>query len=97
MQQNVKDWVNANSVPEEEQIDALFILNRGVIVNLGSGSGAIEMTDANGNLVGGFVRYETSTVFSQLITWLSRVCPSFASLHPILLRYAPFSTAGYVS
>jgi hypothetical protein len=96
VQQNVEDWVSANGVPDEEQIDAFFILNRGVIVNLGSGSGVIEMTDANGDLVSGFARTETSTVFSQLITWLSQVCPSFASLHPILLRYAPFSTAGYV-
>jgi hypothetical protein len=96
VQQNVEDWVSANAVPQEEQIDAFFILNKGIIVNLGSGTGVTEMQDANGNLVSGFVRSETSTVFSQLITWLSRICPSFTSLHPILLRYAEFSTAGYV-
>jgi hypothetical protein len=96
VQKNLEDWVGTNGVPEEEQIDALFILNRGVIVNLGSGSGVIEKTDTNGDLVSGFVRSETSAVFSQLITWLSQVCPSFASLHPILLRYSVFSTAGYV-
>lgn len=54
------------------------------------------MADANGSLVSGFARNQTPTVFSQLITWLSQVCPSFASLHPVLLRYAPFRTAGYV-
>jgi hypothetical protein len=96
VQQNVEEWVRANSVPEEEQIDAIFILNKGVIVNLGSGSGVVEMKDTNGDLVSGFARAETLAVFSQLITWLSQVCPSFAALHPILLRYATFSTAGYV-
>jgi hypothetical protein len=96
VQQNIEEWVNANKVPEAEQIDAFFILTKGVIVNLGPGSGAVEMRDANGNLLSGFARIETSMVFSQLITWLSSVCPTFTSLHPILLRYMPFSTAGYV-
>jgi hypothetical protein len=96
VQQNIEEWVKTNGVPEAEQIDAFFILNRGVIVNLGSGAGAVDMRDANGHLVGGLARIETSAVFSQLISWLSLVCPSFTSLHPILLRYMAFSTAGYV-
>jgi hypothetical protein len=96
VQRNIEDWVTANGVLEEEQIDAVFILNKGVIVNLGSGAGIIEMKDENGDLVGGFARAETSAVFSQLITWLSQVCPSFSSLYPILLRYSKFNTAGYV-
>jgi hypothetical protein len=97
VQQNIEEWITANHVPVEEQIDALFILNKGIIVNLGSGLGAPEIRDATGNVITGFARTETSATFSQLILWMSLVCPSFTSLHPILLRYANFSTAGYTS
>ncbi len=96
LQNNLEKWVTDNAVPKEEQIDASFIFNKGVILNLGSGSGAIGMTDANGDLVSGFARFEDSAVTSQLIGWLSLVCPTFASLHPILLGYNAFSTTGYV-
>jgi uncharacterized protein DUF6602 len=93
---NIEEWINAHQIPDVEQIDAFFIRNKGIIVNLGSGSGTLEIRDANGDLLSGFVRNETTAVFSQLILWLSSVCPTFTSLHPILLRYMNFSTAGFV-
>jgi hypothetical protein len=96
IQRNIEDWVDANRVPDVEQIDAFFIRNKGIIVNLGSGLGALEMQDVSGGLLSGFVRHETSAIFSQLILWLSLVCPTFTSLRPILLRYMNYSVAGYV-
>jgi hypothetical protein len=96
IQKNIEDWVRMYQVPDAEQIDAFFILNKGIIVNLGTGSGVLEKMDANGDLLTGFVRNETTAIFSQLITWLSWVCPRFTSLHPILLRYKTFNTADFV-
>jgi hypothetical protein len=96
VQNNIEEWIVTNQVPEVERIDAFFILNKGVVVNLGSGLGALEMRDTNGDLLTGFARNETSAIFSQVILWLSRVCPSFTSLHPILLRYMTFNVSNYV-
>jgi hypothetical protein len=97
IQRNIVEWVRDNGVPESEQIDALFVLNKGIIINLGSGMGTIEIADDAGNRLSGFVRSATPAVFSQLITWLSRVCPSFSSLDPILLKYSLFQTGDYTS
>jgi hypothetical protein len=96
VQDNIEEWVTDNRVPRHEQIDAVFVLNKGIVLNLGAGAGAFEMTDANGALLSGFVRKATSTTFAQLITWLSFVCPNFSSVQPILLKYASFATDGYV-
>jgi len=97
VQRNIMEWVRDNGVPEEEQIDAIFVLNKGIIVNLGAGAGTIEMRDHKGEQLNGFVRSTSSAIFSQLITWLSLVCPSFSSLDPILLTYSTFETNGYAS
>jgi hypothetical protein len=95
LQKNIEEWMIDNCAPDHEKIDAVFVLNKGIMVNLASGAGAIEAKDAKGNLVSGFARRETKAIFSQLILWLSLVCPSFSSLNPILLKYAAFSTEGY--
>jgi hypothetical protein len=97
LQKNIEEWVGDNSVPNAEQIDAIFVLNRRLVINLGTGTGAIEVKSTSGNLLSGFVRSSTSSIFSQLIVWLSKVCPSFTSLDPILLKYTSFSTDGYES
>jgi hypothetical protein len=96
VQDNIEEWVKDNHVCDIERIDAVFVLGKGVIVNLGAGAGAIQMRDINGDLLSGFVRSETLSIFSQLISWLSVVGPSFTSLEPILLKYAPFNTKGYL-
>jgi len=97
VQQNIEEWVSDNNVPRAEQIDAIFVLEKGIIVNLGAGTGAIEMKGENSNIMSGFVRKDTLSIFSQLISWLSLVCPSFTSLDPILLKYTSFDTDDYVS
>lgn len=96
VQDNIDEWVSDNSVPYTEQIDAVFVLNKGVLVNLGAGIGVIELKDAAGDILNGFVRKAVQPVSLQLMLWLSLVCPSFWSLHPILLRYELFSADGYV-
>jgi hypothetical protein len=96
-QENVEEWVRDNQVPSAEQIDAIFVLNKGIVVNLGAGTGAIEIKGKSDDILSSFVRKGTLSIFSQLISWLSLVCPSFTSLDPILLKYASFNTDGYVT
>jgi hypothetical protein len=95
VQRNVEEWVNDNRVSSAEQIDAIFVLNKGIVVNLGASTGAIEITGKSADMLTGFVRKDTSAIFSQLMLWLSLVCPSFTALDPILLRYASFDLDGY--
>jgi hypothetical protein len=99
VRKNIDEWVNDNHVPIEEQIDAIFVLNRGIVINLGPGAGigAIEIWSERVRLLSAFVQKDTSSIFSQLILWLLLVCPSFNSLDSILLKYASFNTDGYIS
>jgi hypothetical protein len=99
VKKNIEEWIKENNVPKEEQIDAVFVLNRSIIVNLGAGTGigAIEIWGEKAHLLSGFAQKGTSSIFSQLILWLSLVCPSFTSLDSILLKYASFGADGYVN
>ena len=97
VQKNIEEWIRDNHVPIEDQIDAIFVLNRGIVVNLGEGTGVITINGKSADVLSGFKRKCTSAIFSQLISWLSLVCPRFAALDPILLkpRYAFFDVDGY--
>jgi hypothetical protein len=96
VQRNVEEWIRENHVPSTELIDAIFVLNKGIVVNLGGCGGAINIKDKNADSLSGFVRKSTPNIFSQLMSWLSKVCPRFVSLDPILLSYASFDVDGYI-
>jgi hypothetical protein len=91
--QNIQDWTTENHVPAEQQIDALFVLNRGIILNLGPNLSVFK--DDSGDPMTGLVSKETAVIFSQLMLWLATIGPVFRTLHPILLRHGDFSTDGY--
>jgi hypothetical protein len=68
IQRNVVNWISENRVPEVEQIDPVFVLNRGIIMNLGAGVGTIIVKDCMGEPLDGIVRRKTHAIFSQLIS-----------------------------
>ncbi len=51
IQRNIDEWIAENAVPTKEQLDAIFVLNKGMIVNFGSGSGVIKAKDSQDELI----------------------------------------------
>jgi hypothetical protein len=64
----------------QDPVDAIFLLDRGVALNLGDGNGQLKFLEPNGNLVAGWVFYETNTVLAEMLVWLYRVMPRFSMM-----------------
>lgn len=92
---NIASWTEENRVPENEQIDAVFVLGKGGILNLRSGFGGDRSPGGAGHRQWGMLEQGQAPVFAQLMTWLTRACPDFSALSPILLRYASFDPSAY--
>lgn len=69
-----------------DHLDAIFLLDRGAAVNLGTGRGGLVSIDANGKPTVGWLR-ETRPVVIALISWLSEVMPRIVRLSPITRNY----------
>lgn len=71
--------------PVQDPVDAVFLLDRGVALNLGDGLGQLSFRLADGSVISGWVFYESSTVVAEMMIWLHRVMPrySMASGSPI--------------
>jgi hypothetical protein len=69
----------------QDPIDAVFLLDRGVGLNLGDGHGQIQFRQPDAKPLPGWVFYETGTVIAEMLIWLYRVMPrySMASGSPI--------------
>lgn len=84
---------NENNLEINEQIDGIFILDRGCIYNLGDGNGFIMATDNSGNKIQGYI-IETiekkPNIITNYITWLNFVIYNYKILTPIITRYICF-------
>ena len=62
----------------QDPVDAVFLLDRGVALNLGNGNGQIKFVGANDEPIPGWVFYESHTVLAEMLTWVYRVMPRYS-------------------
>jgi hypothetical protein len=62
----------------QHPVDAVFLLDRGVALNLGDGKGQVKVAGPDGEPVSGWVFYESQTVLAEMLLWLYRVMPRFS-------------------
>jgi hypothetical protein len=74
------------SLGPTDHIDAIFLLDRGAAVNLGTGRGGLVAFDAHGTHKVGWIR-DARPVMIALISWLSEVMPRIVHLSPIERHY----------
>ncbi len=76
-------------VPIPEQIDAIFILNEGVIINFGDGNGAFKYVNSeNGESYKGFIQFpDGNEVLKTFIKWLTATMPKMVWASNPLLHY----------
>ena len=63
---------------EQDALDALFLLDRGVALNLGTGDGQLKFVGPDNEPISGWVFYESKTVLAEMLLWLYRVMPRYA-------------------
>jgi hypothetical protein len=69
------------------QLDALFVLNRGVLINLGDGEESFAIVRPDGGRHAGWVLHETQDVMFALMVWLLTVMPRAQRMTPLLPEY----------
>ena len=62
----------------QDPIDAVFLLDRGVGLNLGGGDGQIKYLGPDAKPIAGWVFYESATVIAEMLIWLYRVMPRYS-------------------
>ena len=62
----------------QDPLDAVFLLDRGVGLNLGTGQGRIKVLGPDNEPVAGWVFFETETVVAEMLVWLYQVMPRYS-------------------
>ena len=74
----------------ENQIDSVFLMDKGLIYNLGYGNGSLKYVDADGGLASGFKSISKDTdyrILLNLVRWLNYVIIPFDMKTTILSKY----------
>ena len=68
-------------------LDAVFVLDRGWLINFGDGKGSLQLRTGNGQPVVGWAAKRSDSVLFYLLGWLSVVMPTMIRVKPILRAY----------
>lgn len=79
--------VEENNISNEGLVDAVFILDRGWLINLGDGKGSFKSISPEGKSLPGWIPKESDRVLFDLLAWLSTVMPRIIRFDPILPGY----------
>jgi hypothetical protein len=75
------------SEPAVRQIDALFVLDRGALIDVGRGESAMKLLAADGSALKGWCRPASDTVLFDALRWLTIVMPRTYRYEPVLPLY----------
>lgn len=75
-----------NNIGDEKIMDAVFVLNKGWIIDFGDGRGAFQLRDKKERIEGWYFK-ESGKVLLDFLGWLHIVMPRFMRYDPILAMY----------
>ena len=75
-----------NEEEDATTVDAIFVLDRGYLLNCGDGKGSFQIR-VGGNSIPGWGIHPRKTVLYDLLTWLSIVMPRMVGGAPIMVPY----------
>lgn len=88
--QRVRKHYNDNDTNITEQIDALFFLDKGRIINVGDGEGSLKVFSKSNQPVAGFApiaKHYDDNILPNLLFWLSTSIISFRVPASIIIPY----------
>lgn len=87
----VKEYYQNSDIPS--QIDGIFILDKGAIINFGDGQGALTFINKETNKsVPGFVFCcDQNKVIERFISWIFAVMPRMLTLQNPIMHYLPLN------
>ena len=83
----VLEYNSQNGLTLKEQIDGIFLMDRGCIINMGNGKGSFRQAAANGNFLSGIVANNDDKVLPGFMRWMNWVVKQFETRVPVLHHY----------
>ncbi|MEO6288249.1 MAG: DUF6602 domain-containing protein [Dyadobacter sp.] len=88
--QNILAFCKKNQIQEPHTIDAVFVINKGFLVDLGDGTGAYKAKNSqSGKDLESWTKVTKNTVLFDCLAWLSITMPRSERPIPILTQYLP--------
>jgi len=87
IQIEIEEFQNQNSVESNRLADAVFVLDRGWVINFGDGKGSLQFRTPEGISLKGWQWQNSDSVLFDLLGWLSTVMPRMIRFEPILPKY----------
>lgn len=85
----LKNYYSTNNIPVEHQIDGVFCLDRGSIINFGDGAGSLQYSTMEKKSIPGIniTRVGGDEVLLDLMSWLSVSIPKYSLPNSPLTQY----------
>jgi hypothetical protein len=85
----INSWNDEHALPVPHQLDAVFILSGGSVVNFGAGTGTLKYITPSGDSVAGYIAItnEHDQPLVSLLSWISASLPRLSLPHPPILQY----------
>lgn len=82
----MKESQGVNGV-EENLVDAVFVLGKGCVINLGDGQESLTVVNSEGTSISGWIWQQEESALFELMAWLSIVMPRVIRYDSILTPY----------
>lgn len=87
----VAAYHSKQQLPIEQQLDAIFLMDRGSIINFGTGGGSFQVITPEGKALSGYVvergDEKEPTILTVFLIWLSICTPKYMLPYPPLVNY----------
>jgi len=87
VQKKIRQFGESDTVEVNRLADAVFILDRGWVINFGDGQGSFQFRTPEGKSVQGWVWKDSDSVLFDLLRWVSVVMPRVIRYAAILTHY----------
>jgi len=95
VENKIRQFQGGSTVEVNRLADAVFILDRGWLINFGDGQGSFKFRTPEGNSVQGWVRKDSDSVLFDLLNWLSVVMPRMIRFGLIFPLYTMLGTQSH--
>jgi len=87
IKKNMETYMNESSLSQIEGIDAVFVLDKGWVINFGDGKGSFQFRTLEGKSIDNWVIKNSDTVLFDLFSYLSVTMPKEVRFEPIITKY----------
>lgn len=85
--EKINEFNADNNLPITSQIDAIFVLDRGNVVNFGDGNGLLKYVMDNGEVRTGYQISGWGKVIFEFLSWITTINHRMMIFYPILAHY----------